>query len=93
MATKVYSWGGEHHDPSYAGGWVSVTWTAAVSSMADLRRLCLQEHVKPPRNPNPSRPGNDAWEAAMSRSGLLLFRNVEPHGDQSGGWQVLPPTR
>ena len=29
----------------------------------------------------------------MSDSGLLLFRNLEPTGGQSGAWQVLPPDR
>jgi len=90
MATKVYFWGGEHRDPSYTGGWVHVTWAAAVGSMADLRRLCGEYNVKPPRKPYQAKPGRDEWEAAMGHPGLLVFQNLEPTGDQSGAWQVLP---
>ena len=56
-ATKVYFWGGEHRSPQYAGGWVSVTWAAAVSSRDELRRLCTEQRVKYPSKPFQSKSG------------------------------------
>lgn len=89
-AVKVYFWGGQHHSPEYAGGWVTVTWAAAVDSLEELRRLCVKQRVKYPSKPSQSKPGKAEWEAAADRPGLLLFRNEEPTGDQTGDWQVLP---
>lgn len=90
-ATKVYVWGGEHHRPQYTGGWVSVTWAAAVSSLDELRSLCAEQRVKYPSKPFQSKPGRAEWDAATvtERPGLLVFRNEEPTGDQTGDWQVL----
>ncbi len=44
-ANKVYFWGGEHHSPDYAGGWVNVTWAAAVGSLDELRSLCTEQRA------------------------------------------------
>ena len=88
-ATRVYVWGGEHHSPEYACGWVTGTWAAAVSSLDELRSLCAEQRVKYPSKPFQSKPGRAEWEAATERPGLLVFRNEEPTGDQAGDWQVL----
>ncbi len=89
-ATKVYFWGGQHHSPQYAGGWVNVTWAAAVSSRDDLRRLCSEQRVNYQSQPYQSKPGRAEWEAATERPGVLIFQNIEPTGDETGGWQALP---
>jgi hypothetical protein len=89
-AMKVYIWSGQHYSPQYAGGWVLVTWAAAVSSRDELRRVCSDQRVKYPRKPYQVKPGRDEWEAAMARPGMLVFRNDEPRGDETGDWQTLP---
>lgn len=87
---KVHFWGGEHHSPQYEGGWVTVTFAAAVGSLDELRRLCDQHQVKRPSKPYQSKPGRAEWEAAAARPGVLVYRNEEPTGDQSDDWQALP---
>lgn len=88
-AMKVYFWHGEHRSPAYAGGWVTATWAAAVSSLDELRSLCAQQQVKYPSKPFQAKPGRVEWEAATVRRGCLVFRNEEPTGVESGDWQVL----
>ena len=56
---KVYFWGGEHHSPKDAGGWLTVTFAAAVDSVDELRRLCEQHQVKRPSKPHQPKPGRD----------------------------------
>lgn len=88
-ATKVYFWSGEHQSPEHAGGWVTVSWAAAVSNLDELRDLCAEQRVQYPRKPFQSKPGRAEWDAAIVRPGLLVFRNEEPTGEQTGDWQVL----
>lgn len=89
MATKVYFWPGQHHDPSYAGGWVLGTWATAVGSLGELRKLCAAAGVHRPSSPYQAKPDSDVADAAFASLGSLLFRNGEPTGDESAEWQVI----
>ena len=89
MPTKVYFWPGQHHDPSYTGGWVLGTSAAAVGGLGELRKLCASAGVHRPSSPCQARPDSDVAGAALASIGALLFRNGEPTGDESGEWEVI----